>query len=63
MNWRPFIEWSHPDTHAAATGATGLVLPARYSPRKKKGSRATGTLIPKQLTLPFEDVTHEEECD
>jgi hypothetical protein len=58
-NWRPFIEWSHPDTHAAATGATGLVLPPRYPPRKRKGRRITDGL-PEQLPLPFEDFDDEE---
>ena len=60
--WHTWIELSHPDAHAAATGATGLVLPARYPPRKRKGPRANEA--PVQLSLPFEDRDHdEEECN
>lgn len=58
-DWRPWIEWSHPDSHAAATGATGLVLPPRYPPRKRQGPRVTEGLV-KQLRLPFEDSDDEE---
>jgi hypothetical protein len=57
-DWRPWIEWSHPDTHLA-TGATGTVLPMRYPPRKRKGPRVTEGLV-EQLNLPFEDFDDEE---
>jgi hypothetical protein len=57
--WRPWIEWSHPDSHLAATGATGTVWPMRYPPRKRQGLRATGGLM-EQLNLPFEDSDDEE---